>query len=1164
MPPAARLAFGPFEGKQAQEAAKDAARAAGVASPLVVSLDRTSFYAFDGAEARGKFMLARAGRCELFEKVERARPFRPFLDLDAKGPAAAGLDAVRVETVRAAAVAVALAWGVPAAAAGCDTAAAYTAGKSSAHIVARGWRVPDGPGGAAFAGAVRDALPPEIAACIDLGALGGKAAARTLGLRPPGVPKLVRAHVPGVYAEGSILEPVGDAPSSIPEWCLQGGAADSLPVYGPPGGVPHASHDPVDVEEGGLPPAARARLVEQVEARTGGVLRLDPVPSAGSLLSWSRAAPGWCPACLRNHETDGAYVRRAGDTFYANCRRSGVGVPPLAVAWAHPATANEFPPPDRFRAVTADRVEVARFNGEAFGDELAGPADIYLRAGWCTGKTYVVNQLIDTARARLISARRAAALDGSAPKSRKLCAAPGEPRVLVISSRQSLTTKVVRDLDGLDYRDAKRFVHRGGRKIEAILRDSPAIVCQVDSMGLLPSDLPPFDLVVVDEPVALIDHVFSDSARHDARKGMSLAMIHIERAGRLYVCDNNLATAHVDAFRQARPGRPARVLHNTHQAWRETGATIYTGAASAAEVRRQLLEFVADQVERWRRGRPWEGCVVPAHAIATARGIFEQLAALYPDAEAAGLFKLYTGETPAAVKREDFSDATSAWGCCLAVIYTTTVSVGVSAETARLSTVFAFFDGKNVPAVQSAQMLFRAREVKRLVVSFAGGRPEQGLPQTPRRLYEWATIAANRGAIPDGHRGDVNPHLAEQTQEDPEALERAVSASPLGELWVAAVMVRNHSRRWFVEELAAILREGGVEVEVEHLFGIGSKGGESDNRYAGAGLALATAAARSAGASGTIGDVVEGATALRDALQVTHNQGVKFGEQAARGRAALAAEGYPPVFGEYSAAQSRGEDYLELVRRAPEPDELELQGRRALFIALTYTRGGGLQPADLQEVADLPPEARALWVRWYGESARVQGYAGLAAHVLGVERGVPVLNGEIPVLTTSGREAGALAAKVFDALGLGSQLARGGGAQLTLDTLRAPGPELLAALSSCAEEGGRVFNDPSALRKKAGLTAARAAGKAPALVTLKALLGPPLRHMGAVLVAGYRTERARAKGEPEYYRLAWGWQEVVDRGGAPWMTDWSAAVGCDGRRPLLEVPRPCPRHPAKC
>ena len=79
MPPAvpSRQAFWPFEGKHAQDTAKDAARAAGVALPLVVSLDRTTFYAFDVAEARGEFMLARAGSCELFEKVERATPSAP-------------------------------------------------------------------------------------------------------------------------------------------------------------------------------------------------------------------------------------------------------------------------------------------------------------------------------------------------------------------------------------------------------------------------------------------------------------------------------------------------------------------------------------------------------------------------------------------------------------------------------------------------------------------------------------------------------------------------------------------------------------------------------------------------------------------------------------------------------------------------------------------------------------------------------------------------------------------------------------------------------------------------------------------------------------------------------------------------------------------------------
>ena len=220
--------WGPFtkqDGDRPQEMAYAAARAAGVAAPLAVALDRYNFYAFANAGTREVFLEEQSwggSDRELIERVDGSRPFRPFLDVDAP-PGELGPEVV--ETIRAAAEGVARAWGVPADLAGFDLATNHRTDKSSAHIVASGWLVPDGPAGRRFAEEVAAAGAPFI----DIGASQCSRGA-TLGLRLPMCRKLAKPLNPPTevrgrcakHIPGSWLEPRGDAPCRMADWCLQG------------------------------------------------------------------------------------------------------------------------------------------------------------------------------------------------------------------------------------------------------------------------------------------------------------------------------------------------------------------------------------------------------------------------------------------------------------------------------------------------------------------------------------------------------------------------------------------------------------------------------------------------------------------------------------------------------------------------------------------------------------------------------------------------------------------------------------------------------------------------------------------------------------------------------------------------------------------------------
>ena len=520
--------WGPFTkagGDRPQERAREAARAAGVASPLVVALDRSSFYAFADECARAVFLEAHAwgGKDrEVIERVDGGRPFRPFLDVDA--PAGALAPDV-VAAIRAAAEGVAKAWGVPAELAGFDVAANRRAGKSSAHLVAAGWEVPDGPAAHRFAEEVA-AAAGEAGRFVDSGAAKCSRGA-SLGLRLPFCRKLADARRPGEYIPASWLQPGPGAPGSVADWCLQGGGADGWPVYGPPGEPPAGSRAQVNTVIGNTPPeilhlcaspgeakhAAAGppdEATETASAQSGGAANPSPSPEeveafaarvaqefphfvreeqpgGAALLSFRRTSAALCSCCGSEHDRAGAYVRAASGSLWLNCRRAEAGAPALLVHCYAKCPPEEMPAPDAWDTIAEpDERAAARYNADAFAHHapafLAG-CDLFVKSPWKTGKTVWVRQQVEALRAKDPAAR-----------------------VLLVSMRCALSTDLAASFGAVDYRSIK------GEFDDAAIARAPVSVFQVESLKRIPSDVKPFDLVVVDEPAALFGHVYQPGA----------------------------------------------------------------------------------------------------------------------------------------------------------------------------------------------------------------------------------------------------------------------------------------------------------------------------------------------------------------------------------------------------------------------------------------------------------------------------------------------------------------------------------------------------------------------------------------------------------------------------------------------------------------------------
>jgi hypothetical protein len=742
-----------FSGKGAQSKAREV-------GPWVLQIDPKDgggyFYGYPTEAERDDHAaeLCAAGH-DVNERVDGQRPCRPFIDFDGDSSVSdADIELVR-EVVREQLTELGAAD---------DSIATFgydLASKRSRHIIAQGALLPDGLAARRFAEDVRDALPERMRGFIDR--LGGLS---SFGLR---LPYCLKSG-----DEARVLRQ--DASEEPGEWYLQTEA--DIPVIG---------EVSLPAEKPAMPAmdisCVRARNISTITERVAKEMPWLLAPAEHCVQGrddivavFERAYRSLCPGCKREHDRRGAYLSVDADGIaYLHCYAAEKGTRPLMTAGActRVVPSDEF---DEMSAARAERVDT-RYNADGIDDD--GASDYYIGSAWGTGKSFHNAQIVRSLREKTPTAR-----------------------VLIVSARRSLSAQLAADFGASLYTNIKGMLDP---------KRHPVSVWQLESLKRVDASTI-FDLIVVDEVTALAEHSYGLEFNKSARASMSTLRHLVKAAGRVLVTDNDLTGYQVDAFRKLRAGKPARVIRNDHQPWKGVPVEIVRGRKGAKAHEHVVARIFARCDEQWalrQNGQDWTGCVVPCHSRKRADAIAKEARARY----GSEVVRLYTGESDDHVKQRDFADAAAAWAGALLVIYTGTVSVGVSAALPHLTHVFACFIGGNATASASAQMLFRARCVKSIVVAFDGG-DFKGLPQLRDELFAWAVTAKNRGSIPDEFRHDRSPVIDEPSACDADALAKVADRFE-GRLWTNTTIGVYRSRADFVGRLVAILSRAGLDARLQ-------------------------------------------------------------------------------------------------------------------------------------------------------------------------------------------------------------------------------------------------------------------------------------------------------------------------------------------------------------
>jgi hypothetical protein len=479
----------------------------------------------------------------------------------------------------------------------------------------------------------------------------------------------------------------------------------------------------------------------------------------------NRLEPHYCTSCERVHERRNAYISvDENGVAFLRCYIA----PKNSAVLASKGADLKVMPLDGYDILLEATHVNSRYNAESIPDN---GRDLYISSAWCTGKSHHNVAIMNAAIAKNPNCK-----------------------ILNLSPRRSLSVQLAQDMLAVHY-----------NKIKGILdtKMTPVSVWQLDSLARISCD-EVFDLIYIDELTALTSHAYHGGNNPKARAGISSMSQLAKTCKRLIVSDNDLTTIQVQSFLDLRKDKLYTVYRNDFQPWAGIPANITSGLKSHAELEAQLWNRLNEQFALKTANEKWHGTVIPCHARKQADAIAIEARKRY----GSDLVRLYTGETDDFIKAKDFANATESWANALVVIYTSTVSVGISCNLEHFDQVFAFFNGKNISAASSAQMLFRPRQVKCINIAYSG-KKTYGLPLTREKVLLWVTEAERRKDIPDEFRHDRSPNIKIKSATDPKELDKIIDCFE-GNLWMNAYLEQMRSEADFVQRISAILSRAGL------------------------------------------------------------------------------------------------------------------------------------------------------------------------------------------------------------------------------------------------------------------------------------------------------------------------------------------------------------------
>ena len=319
------------------------------------------------------------------------------------------------------------------------------------------------------------------------------------------------------------------------------------------------------------------------------------------------------------------------------------------------------------------------------------------------------------------------------------------------------------------------------------------VICQVESLHRLYIDSDPPDLLILDECESIFEQ-FDSGLLRNFNDCFAKFQYLLRYSKHLVLMDAYLSDRTYRIIQRIRGNEGLIYHHNTFQNGRED---TYNITGDRGEWLTQFHKHIAEG----------KRIAVQMSSLGEARAIERNLRRKYPTK----CIKLYSSETSMTEKKLHFSDVNLYWGEIDILIYTPTVSAGVSFEKKHFDLCYCYFSDKSCGVETCLQMMGRIRDVADrsyyICFSASGARLPVDIDEIRSEVYSqrqglYATHD-NTGLLMEyDAQGEIRYHT-----------------TPYFDIWLENTRMRNLSRNGFIRRMISHLKSNGSKIQLDWFEG---------------------------------------------------------------------------------------------------------------------------------------------------------------------------------------------------------------------------------------------------------------------------------------------------------------------------------------------------------
>lgn len=265
---------------------------------------------------------------------------------------------------------------------------------------------------------------------------------------------------------------------------------------------------------------------------------------------------------------------------------------------------------------------------------------------------------------------------------------PKDVALLMVSFRRTFTDEMMGRFESLDFKDYRET--QGGLNASNLL-------VQVESLHRIDvKSLPKRLIVILDESESITGQFSAPTARSELRKCIATFKLLMGYSETVLVLDGFLGQRTHDMLNAVRPSVPIECHVNT---WTPPvkSAPLDTYYSHKEVWRRDVLDYAANA-----RSEP---IVVIGNSKKEIDILYAQIAKSDPSL----VVRKYTSDPESPT--EDLKDVNTAWSSVDIVMYTPTISAGISYDGDRFTRLFAYFTHQSCDYMTCCQMMSRVRSL---------------------------------------------------------------------------------------------------------------------------------------------------------------------------------------------------------------------------------------------------------------------------------------------------------------------------------------------------------------------------------------------------------------------------------------------------------------------